>query len=231
LRFAIHAEITAQVAENSGTRCGAFPQPATTPATRRTNSARVSRRGVSQSDRFLRGGRWERDAPIINAPENTAIVHTSSCTMNTDTMTTTVTSESTVGRPRAWTRFVPAVPRVLLGLPMAVFGTNAFLNFIPPPATPLPESAMAFSVALVATGYMMPLIGVTQLLAGVLLVVNRFVPLALVLLAPFLVNAVAFHVFLEPSGRGPVAVFAALELIMLWWHRRAFRPLLQARAG
>ena len=77
-------------------------------------------------------------------------------------------------------RYVTIVARLLLGLPLVLSGLNLFLNFIPPPSTPLPEGAAAFSAALMKTGYMMQLIGLTHLVVGVLLVVNRFVPLALI---------------------------------------------------
>jgi hypothetical protein len=151
--------------------------------------------------------------------------------MNSNALSVSALPERATSRNRSLVRFLPAIPRVLLGLPMAVFGLNAFLNFIPPPSAPLPEGAAAFSAALFATGYMLPLIGATQFVAGAMLLVNRFVPLALLLLAPFFVNAVAFHVFLEPSGRGPVAIFAALELVLLWLHRRPLLPLLATRGG
>ena len=119
---------------------------------------------------------------------------------------------------------------MLLGLPLVVFGLNAFLNFIPPPQTPLPDAAMAFAGALVNNGYMMPLIGATQLVVGVLLLLNRCVPLALVLFAPFIVNSIAFHVFLERSGLPMAGVFLALELYLAWYYRAAFRPLFVAKA-
>jgi len=133
-------------------------------------------------------------------------------------------------RSQSVTRFLPPIGRWLLGLPMAIFGLNGFLNFIPPPPTPLAPAAQAFSTALLATGYMMPLIGATQLLAGLMLVSNRFVPLALVLLAPFFVNSVAFHVALERTGLPMALVFAALELALAWTYRGDYRPLFQARA-
>src|SRR5712671_513674 len=103
------------------------------------------------------------------------------------------------------TRHLPTISRILMGLPLIVFGLNGFFNFIPPPSTPLPEKAAAFAGALANTGYMMQLIGATQLIVGLLLVLNRFVPLAVALFAPFIVNSIAFHLFLEHSGL-PIAI-------------------------
>ena len=126
-------------------------------------------------------------------------------------------------------RHVTTTGRILLGLPLAIFGLNAFLNFIPPPTTPLPQGAMDFVGALANSGYMFQLIGATQLIVGVLLLLNRFVPLALVLFTPFIVNSIAFHIALEPSGLGMAAIFLALTLFLAWRYRAAYRSLLTAR--
>lgn len=133
--------------------------------------------------------------------------------------------------PRSFTRFLPAVARVLLGAPLVFFGLNGLLSFVPPPQMSLPEGATAFLDALIQTGYMMQLIALTHLVVGVLLVINRFVPLALALLAPFLVNSIAFHSFLEPSGLPMAIVFLVLELYLVWRYRDAYRPMLRSRAG
>lgn len=127
------------------------------------------------------------------------------------------------------TKIAPAIARFLLGLPLVVFGLNGFLNFIPQPETALPPAAEKFSLALLESGYMMPLIGATLLTVGVLLVLNRFVPLALVLFAPFIVNSLAFHLFLERTGLVPAGVFLALHLYLAWAYRAAWRPLFSAR--
>lgn len=141
------------------------------------------------------------------------------------------TTQSTRSQPKkSFTRHLPAVGRILLGAPMVIFGLNAFLNFIPPPPDGLAPAAEAFSKALVATGYMMPLIGVTQLIAGLMLVSNRFAALALVLLAPFFVNSLAFHSCLEHTGLPMALVFTALELALAWHYRAAYAPLLRAKA-
>lgn len=149
--------------------------------------------------------------------------------MNTDTTLGDPAGEAR--EKRSFTRFLPAIARVLLGVPLIVFGLNGFLNFIPPPPAPLPEGAVAFLDALVETGYMNQLIGLTHLTVGVLLLINRFVPLALALFAPFVVNSIAFHSFLERSGL-PVAIgFLILELYLVWKYREAYRPMLKARAS
>ncbi len=85
---------------------------------------------------------------------------------------------------------------------------------------------MTFAVALMKSGYMFPLIKGTETLAGLLLLTNRFAPLALVLLAPVLVNIVAFHAFLAPAGLPLALVLPALEVGLARNHRAAYRPLL-----
>ena len=95
----------------------------------------------------------------------------------------------------------------------------------------MPEGATAFLGALMKTGYMMQLIGATQFVVGAMLLMNRFVPLALALFAPFMVNSIAFHAFLEPSGLIMAGVFLALELYLAWTYRKAYGPMLAARVG
>jgi uncharacterized membrane protein YphA (DoxX/SURF4 family) len=147
----------------------------------------------------------------------------------------TIPARSVEGRrpvslARRIARHAPTVARILFGLMFFVFGLNGFLNFIPPPSTPMPERAVAFGMALMQTGYMFPLIKGTEVLAGLLLLSNRFVPLALLLLAPVVVNIVAFHAFLAPDGIVIAGVHAALVAYVAWAHRRSFAPLLAARA-
>ena len=131
---------------------------------------------------------------------------------------------------RPWTRYVAHALRILLGLPLLVGGLNGLLHFLPEPQPVLPPGATAFVGALVESGYMLPLIAVTHALVGLLLVFNRFVPLALVLLAPFLVNALLFHLFLEPSGLPVAGAFMVVELLLMWCYRAAYRPLFTPHA-
>ncbi|MCA9535998.1 MAG: DoxX family protein, partial [Myxococcales bacterium] len=77
---------------------------------------------------------------------------------------------------------LPTAARLFLGLAFTVFGLNGFLHFLPMP--PMSGEPAAFMGALAATGYMFPLIKGTEVVAGLLLLGNRLVPLALTLLAP-----------------------------------------------
>lgn len=122
---------------------------------------------------------------------------------------------------------LPAAARVVLGVAFFVFGLNGFLHFLPQP--PLAGPAANFAGALFATGYMFPLLKGTEVVAGLLLLSNRFVPLALALLAPVLINIVAFHAFLAPSGLALPIILLALELYLACSYRDAFAPMLQAK--
>jgi hypothetical protein len=131
---------------------------------------------------------------------------------------------------KSFTRHLPRIAQFLMGLPLIVFGLDGFFNFFPPAATPLPEEAAAFAGALAKTGYMLQLIGATQLIVGLLLILNRFVPLALALFAPFIINSIAFHLRLEHSGFPMAAVFLILEIYLAWAYRDVYRPMLVMRA-
>ena len=120
-----------------------------------------------------------------------------------------------------------AIARYILGGGFVLFGLNGFLHFLPQP--PAPPAAMSFAGALFATGYMFPLIKGIEVIAGLLLLANRWVTLSLALLAPLLVNIVAFHLFLAPAGLAiPIALLAA-ELYLAWSYRDAYAPMLRAR--
>jgi uncharacterized membrane protein YphA (DoxX/SURF4 family) len=116
--------------------------------------------------------------------------------------------------------------RVLLGLIFFVFGLNGFLHFIPQP--PISGPPADFFKLLVGSGYLFQLLKSTEVIAGAVLLSGRFVPLALAVLAPVVVNIVAFHLFLAPSGLPLPIVVLALEIFLAWSYRGAFRPMLGA---
>lgn len=125
---------------------------------------------------------------------------------------------------------LPLIARLLLGLIFTVFGLNGFFEFLPPPE--LPEAGGNFIGALVASGYLMTLVKLTEVVGGVLLLLGRFVPLALTILAPIVVNIVLFHLFLAPGAAAmalPILVLV-LELFLAYAYRKSFRGVLDANA-
>jgi len=121
---------------------------------------------------------------------------------------------------------VPLVARILLGLIYFVFGLNGFLNFIPAPAG-MPEPAMSFLGALAASGYFFPVLKVTEVAFGFLLLIGFAAPLALVVLAPVTLHIFLFHAVLTPGAQNSVLPVAMIVLHLVaasaYWH--LYRPL------
>jgi putative oxidoreductase len=123
-------------------------------------------------------------------------------------------------------RIASVIARYLAGVIFLVMGLNGFLNFIPLP--PPGGIAGQFMGALYVSHYLW-VIFAFQVIAGVLLLVNRYVPLAVTILAPVLVNILTFHALMAPSGL-PLALFVALLWIVIFIEvRPAFSGLFQSR--
>jgi putative oxidoreductase len=124
-------------------------------------------------------------------------------------------------------RIVSAIARYLAGVIFLVFGLNGFLNFIhlPPPA----GIAGQFMGALYASHYLW-VIFASQVISAVLLLVNRYVPLAVAVLAPVIVNILVFHALMAPGGL-PLALFVAVLWAVIFVDvRPAFAGLFQSRS-
>jgi len=142
--------------------------------------------------------------------------------------TASLVTENQSHQTKSFARFVPHIVRILLGLMFLVFGLNGFLNFMPAPKD-LPQDIITVTSGLMKGGYMAVVSG-AEVLIAVLLLLNRFVPLALALLAPIIVGIITFHIALAPATIGPGIVVLVMELYLAWVYRGAFRPMLAARA-
>ena len=118
------------------------------------------------------------------------------------------------------------ISRFLLGLIFLVFGLNGFLHFIPMP----PPSGVAgqFLGALFVTKYLVFVFAI-QLIGGILLLINRYVPLALTILAPIIVNILLFHGLMNPEGLGLALFVTILWGVVFASVRSAFAGIFQAR--
>ena len=119
------------------------------------------------------------------------------------------------------------IARFLLGLIFLVFGLNNFLHFIP--ASPPPSgTAGQFVGALFISNYLV-VVFLLQIIPAVLLLINRYVPLALTLLAPIIVNILLFHILMAPSGLALAIVVTVLWILVFLRVRSAFGGLFQPR--
>ena len=120
-------------------------------------------------------------------------------------------------------KIVVLIARLLLGLVFLVFGLNKYFNFIPTPPLP-PGAAGQFASVMVSTKYMW-VVAAFEVVPGVLLLINRYVPLALALVAPVIVNILTFDVLMQPQGLAMGAVVAILWLFIAYRVRSAFSGL------
>jgi putative oxidoreductase len=119
------------------------------------------------------------------------------------------------------------IARILLGMIFLVFGLNGFLTFL---HMPPPEGLAAqFIGALFASHYAYFLFAL-QILASLLLLTNQYVALALAVLAPIIVNILAFHIFMAPTGVPLALLTTILWMVVMTRHLDAFRPLFAQRA-
>jgi hypothetical protein len=152
------------------------------------------------------------------------------------THATLQTHEAMTEKTTGFARHLPTAARILMGFGFfasGVFGILIALGVVPfpQPPTPPPEGVAAMLGAITKSGYLFPLIKITEAVVGALLLSNRFVPLALAIIAPVLVNILAFHAFLDPAGIVPGLVLFALELYLAWSYRAAYRPMLAPRVS
>ncbi len=118
---------------------------------------------------------------------------------------------------------IQKIIQIILGLILIIFGVNKFIGFMP--ALELPEGAANFIDALVKTGYMFPLIGIGEVIVGLLLVFNKWVAFALILLAPIAVNMILFHLKLAPGGIGPAALVTTLNVVLIYANWDKYKSL------
>jgi putative oxidoreductase len=107
-----------------------------------------------------------------------------------------------------------SITRVLLGMILLLSGVNKFFNFIPAPD--LPENAANFMQTLGETGYVMPVVGVFEVMIALMLLAKKWVAFALILLAPISINIILFHLFLDLPGISGAILIVILNGILIY---------------
>ena len=125
-------------------------------------------------------------------------------------------------------KIVTPVARILLGLVFVVFGLNGFLQFIP--AGTLPRGLAGQFLSVLMQSHYVLFVSAFQLVGGLLLLANRYIPLALTLLGPILVNILLYHLLLDHTGASVAIVVTILWGILAFRHRQYFSSLFVQRA-
>ena len=123
-------------------------------------------------------------------------------------------------------KITSVIARYLLGFIFLVFGLNGFLHFIP--AQMPTGTAGQFVGALFVSNYLV-VVFLLQIVSAILLLINRYVPLALTLLGPIIVNILLFHTLMALSGLPLALVVTVLWILVFLSVRSAFGGLLQQR--
>lgn len=116
-------------------------------------------------------------------------------------------------------KVVVTIVRLLLGAIFVFFGSNLLFHFLPNP--PAPAGPMKDYMTVMFITHMFAVIGFFQFVPGLLLLLNRYVPLAIAMLAPMLINIVAFHALVAHEGIFPIPALVVLMWAFLFWHYRA----------
>jgi putative oxidoreductase len=124
-------------------------------------------------------------------------------------------------------KIVTLIARILLGFVFFVFGLDKFFHFIP--AQMPPGVAGQFAGILFTTHYLL-IIGAIETVTGLLFLLNRYVPLALTLVGPVIVNILIFGSLMQPSGLPPGIVVTILWFILFYYHRAAFAGIFTQNA-
>lgn len=114
---------------------------------------------------------------------------------------------------------------VLLGGILIIFGLNKFLNFMP--VMELSAPGLEFMGAFVKIGYGMTIVAIVEIITGILIVINKYRALALVVLFPIMLNALLFHLFLDPENILPAVLVVVMNIFLMYAVKDKYATLFQ----
>jgi putative oxidoreductase len=126
-------------------------------------------------------------------------------------------------------KIVVAIARNLMGLIFFVFGLNGFLHFIPMKPQDMPTGLAGQYIGVLMQSHYIYFVSAVQVIGGALLLVNRYVPLALVLLGPVIVNILVYHILMDPKGIVPGVVVTIAWAIVAYSARKNLSGILAQR--
>ncbi|QNN43577.1 MULTISPECIES: DoxX family membrane protein [Pedobacter] len=116
------------------------------------------------------------------------------------------------------------VVRVLLAAMYLFASVSYFLNLMPK-APEMTAAQTTFMTGIMASVYLFPLIKITELIGGALLLINRTAPLAAIIIFPVTLNVFLYHAFLGPKDLPMVAVMLLFNLFLFYAYRAKYLPI------
>jgi uncharacterized membrane protein YphA (DoxX/SURF4 family) len=123
-------------------------------------------------------------------------------------------------------KIVTLIARILFGAAFVIFGLNFFFHYLPMP--PMQGAPLDFMMGVSKASYFMPLLGATQALCGLLILIDKWQALATIMIFPVVLNIVLFHASIEPKGLPMALVFLAMNLILANANKEKYKALLKA---
>lgn len=114
---------------------------------------------------------------------------------------------------------------ILLGLTLITFGLNKFFNFMP--VVELSAPGLEFMGAFIKVGYGMTIVAIVEIITGILIATNKYRALALVILFPIMLNALLFHMYLDPENILPALLAIGMNLFLMYSSKEKYTPLFQ----
>lgn len=121
-------------------------------------------------------------------------------------------------------RIATIVIRILLGLLYAFSAVVVLFHLVPQP--PMEGNPKLFMDGMVASGYLLVLIKITELICGLALIIGLFAPLATVIIFPVSVNILFFHLFTAGADFGMAIVIVLANLFLAYSYREKYKPML-----
>ncbi|MEI7526906.1 MAG: DoxX family protein [Mariniphaga sp.] len=115
---------------------------------------------------------------------------------------------------------------LLFGLMFINSGLNKFFNYIPMPKD-LPENMIKLMGAIKEISWLLPLVGVAEIVGGILFITNKFRALGAIIIFPVLVGIILTHIFSAPSGLPMALVLLGIELWVIIENRGKYLPMIK----
>lgn len=113
---------------------------------------------------------------------------------------------------------------IILGIMLIAFGLNKFFSFMP--VMELSAPGLEFMGAFVKIGYGMTIVAIVEIITGILIIFNKYRALALVILFPIMLNALLFHLFLDPENIFLAILAVSMNIFLMYSNRNKYAPLL-----